>query len=128
MIAEYGKRAFLSVGRQELSAFSHLDGTELVIRSIDPPAEGDLLSGATYFTGRGPFTVADEVELFRDHEINILVSKNAGGEATYAKIAAARELGLPVIMIDRPAPPPGTIAATVGDALDWLRDGRDDNG
>jgi precorrin-6A/cobalt-precorrin-6A reductase len=127
LIPHYGRRAFLSVGRQELAAFSDLDGAELVIRSIDPQAEGDLLPGATYITGRGPFTMADEVALFRGHKIDVLVSKNAGGDATYAKIAAARQLSLPVIMIDRPAPPPGNIAATAGEALNWLRDGRDDN-
>lgn len=128
LIAGIGKRAFLSVGRQELSSFAHLGGTELVIRSIDPAAQGDLLPGATYIAGRGPFTVADEIALFRAHKIDVLVSKNAGGAATYAKIAAARELGLPVIMIGRPAAPPGKIAATVGHALDWLCDGRGDNG
>lgn len=115
-----GRRAFLSIGRQELKVFSELAGTHLVVRSIDPPAEDDLPPGATYLTGRGPFTVADEIALLRTHEIDVVVSKNAGGDATYAKIAAARESGLPVIMIGRPAMPTGDVAETVDAALAWL--------
>lgn len=119
-IAGHGKRAFLSIGRQEVHAFARLAGVELVIRSIDPPAQDDLLPGATYITGRGPFTAADETALFRAHGIDVLVSKNAGGDATYAKIAAARALGFPVIMIDRPATPAGETVESVADALVWL--------
>ena len=65
--------------------------------------------------------MADEIALMREHRVEALVSKNSGGEATRAKIAAARELGLPVVMVRRPAPPPGDRVETVEAALDWLR-------
>ena len=123
LLPTLGTRAFLSVGRQELGAFSDMDGVALVIRSIDPPDAGDRLTGAVYITGRGPFTTAQEAALLREHDIDVLVSKNAGGAATYPKIAAARAAGIPVIMIDRPtAPsgPAGSVVSDVGAAVAWL--------
>lgn len=120
LLPTFGKRAFLSVGRQELGAFSDVNGVALVIRSIDPPDAADHLTGATYITGRGPFTTAQEAALLRDHNIDVLVSKNAGGAATYPKIAAARAASMPVIMIERPSPPPSPIVSDVAAAVAWL--------
>lgn len=123
LLPTLGARAFLSVGRQELGAFSDVDGVALVIRSIDPPDAADRLTGAVYIAGRGPFTTAQEAALLREHDIDVLVSKNAGGAATYPKIAAARAAGIPVIMIDRPAMPSGPVGSVVSDvgaALAWL--------
>ena len=54
-------------------------------------------------TARGPFSLQDELRLLTEHHISLIVAKNSGGEATYAKIEAARRTGLPVIMIERPA-------------------------
>ena len=116
----HGKRAFLSVGRQELQQFSQLGGIELVIRSIEPPTEKSFLSGQTYITGRGPFTVKEEIELLRAHAIDVIVTKNSGGKATYAKIAAARQLCLPVIIIERPRIPFGETVETTTAAFNWL--------
>lgn len=115
-----GHRAFLSIGRQEISAFAAVKNTALVIRSIDPPDDTHRLPGATFITGRGPFSVADETALLHDHEIDVLVSKNAGGDATYAKIAAARELGIKVVMIERPPVLAGDVTDSVETALGWL--------
>ncbi|MCH9012228.1 MAG: precorrin-6A/cobalt-precorrin-6A reductase, partial [Proteobacteria bacterium] len=70
--------------------------------------------------GRGPFTVADERALMAEKRIDVLVSKMSGGPATYAKIVAARELSLPVIMVGRPPPEPGERVETAEAALDWL--------
>lgn len=120
LLPSIGKRAFLSVGRLEIEAFAGVAGTELLIRSIDPPADADRLPGAIFIAGRGPFTVADETALLRAHKIDVLVSKNAGGGATYAKIAAARELGVKVIMIGRPPAPTGDLADNVDDTVAWL--------
>ena len=64
--------------------------------------------------------MADEIALLRTHAIDVVVARNAGGNATYAKIAAARERGLPVIMIGRPALPAGNVSETVAGALAWL--------
>ena len=69
---------------------------------------------------RGPFALEAELALLRAHAIDVLVVKASGGEATYAKLAAARALGLPVLMLRRPPPPPGPVVATVADALAWL--------
>jgi precorrin-6A/cobalt-precorrin-6A reductase len=73
----------------------------------------------TWIVGRPPFTVKSEVETFRAHRIDVLVAKDAGGP-TVGKLTAARELGLPVVMIRRPSPPPGDRAASVDEALGWL--------
>ena len=115
-----GGRAFLSVGRQELGAFAGIEGVALVIRSIDPPESANPLPEAVYLTGRGPFTFDRETDLLKANDIDVVVSKNAGGDATYAKIAAARALSIPVVMVARPAPPPGATVGTVDAALDWL--------
>lgn len=120
LLPTLGRRAFLSVGRQELGAYSDVDGVSLVIRSIDPPDAADHLTGATYIAGRGPFTTAQETALLREHDIDVLVSKNAGGAATYPKIAAARAASIPVIMIERPSSPPSPIVSDVAAAIAWL--------
>ncbi|MBN9540299.1 MAG: precorrin-6A/cobalt-precorrin-6A reductase, partial [Alphaproteobacteria bacterium] len=74
----------------------------------------------TLIAARGPFDVAAETALMRDERIDVVVSKNAGGEATYAKITAARALGLPVIMIARPDKPAGEVVHSTDEALQWL--------
>ena len=120
LLPELGKRAFLSVGRQELGAFSDVAGVAFVIRSIDRPDATGRLKDAVCIAGRGPFTTAQETALLREHGIDVLVSKNAGGAATYPKIAAARAAGIPVIMIDRPPPPPSPVVSDVMAAVAWL--------
>ena len=119
-IKSHGKRAFISVGRQELQQFSQLNGIELVIRSIEAPIEKNFLPGQTYIIGRGPFTVKEEIELLQAHAIDVIVTKNSGGKATYAKIAAARQLCLPVIIIERPLIPIGETVETATAAFNWL--------
>lgn len=112
--------AFLSIGRQELAAFSALAGVHLVVRMIDPPEDPPPLADCEVVIGRGPFREADEAALFARHGIALLVAKNSGGAATYAKIAAARGLDLPVVMVERPPPPAGPRAESVEQALDWI--------
>ncbi len=75
---------------------------------------------ARYVTGRGPFTQTDDYALLTAHHIEIVVAKNSGGDATYGKIAAARRLGLAVIMLRRPVLPAVPAVATIEDALAWL--------
>jgi precorrin-6A/cobalt-precorrin-6A reductase len=94
-------RVFLSIGRQELGSFSHCHDAWFLIRSIESPIE-PLPPHHTMLLRRGPFALKDELQLLRDHSINYVVSKNSGGVATYAKIEAARSLGLPVVMVRRP--------------------------
>ncbi len=115
-----GTRAFLSVGRQDLSAFADLEDIWFLVRSIEPLEAPCPLANCAVIQGRGPFTEAAETALLKEHRIDLLVSKNSGGEATYAKIAAARRLGLPVVMIARPPAPPGETVATVDESVAWV--------
>jgi precorrin-6A/cobalt-precorrin-6A reductase len=115
-----GRRAFLTVGHKDLDAFASLKGVWFLIRTIEPPPAGAPLAQARWLQARGPFTLEAEVDLLRAHAIDVLVTKASGGEATYAKLEAARRLGLPVVMIRRPPPPPGPVVATVAEVLDWL--------
>ena len=115
---------FLSTGARDLQAFGHLRTTRFLVRLVDAPPEPLPLAESDLIVDRGPFAVEDERALFLDHDVELLVSKNSGGTATYAKLAAAREFGVPVVMVDRPDPEPGTAAETAEEALRWLvRDG-----
>jgi len=111
-------RVFLTVGRQELAAFTDCDAWFL-IRTIDPP-EGSLPAAHELLLARGPFGLADEIDLLRAHAIDMIVSKNSGGPATYAKIEAARKLGLPVVMVERPPRPATDEARSLDEVGAWL--------
>lgn len=115
-------RAFLAIGHSGLAAFASVVGVWFLVRLIDPPEAPLPLPNAEIVQARGPFCVDDERALLAAHRIDVLVSKNSGGDATYAKIAAARDLGLPVVMIRRPAPPKGAHVETVDAALAWLHE------
>lgn len=99
------RRAFLSLGRQEVAAFEVAPQHHYLIRSVDPVEPKLAVPDAEYLLARGPFREADENALLRDHRIDVVVSKNSGGEGTYGKIAAARVLGIDVVMVRRPALP-----------------------
>lgn len=101
MVDGKDNRVFLSIGRQELAAFSDCKHAWFLIRSIDEPV-AKLPTHSELILRRGPFSVDDELQLFRKEAINLIVSKNSGGPSTYAKIEAARALQLSVVMIDRP--------------------------
>ncbi|SDF60022.1 cobalt-precorrin-6A reductase [Klenkia brasiliensis] len=111
--------AFLTTGRQGVGAFAGLPGAVLV-RCVDPPTE-PLPPGATLVLARGPFTVADELALMREHAVDVVVSKDSGGHMTAAKLVAARELGIPVVLVRRPPLPAGVpVVGTVAEAAQWL--------
>jgi len=90
------------------------------VRVIDQPHGALPLPRHDLVLGRGPFTIAGERQLLARHRIDVLVCKASGGAATEAKLIAARELGLPVIMVRRPRVEPGEAVDTVEAALDWL--------
>ncbi|MET8565604.1 cobalt-precorrin-6A reductase [Streptomyces flaveolus] len=115
-----GRRVFLTTGRLGLAAFAHLTDLRFLVRSVDPP-EPPLPPDTSVVLARGPFTVAGDTELLRAHRIDVLVTKDSGGEATAAKLTAARELGLPVVVVRRPALPAGVTAVPdVAGALERL--------
>ena len=97
-----GERVLLSVGSQEVSAFANLPRAHFFVRMVDPPAAPLPLMSAEAIVAKGPFALVDERRLLLERQIDLIVTKNSGGDATFAKIAAARELSIPVVMIDRP--------------------------
>ncbi|MDZ7962738.1 MAG: cobalt-precorrin-6A reductase [Aulosira sp. DedQUE10] len=115
-------RVFLTVGRQELSAFAYLEGIWFLMRVIDPPSPDALIPPGLVLCDRGPFALDNEREILIHHKIDTIVSKNSGGDATYAKIIAARELGVQVVMVNRPAIPQGKQVSNVEDVVAWLLD------
>ncbi|MEV0692968.1 cobalt-precorrin-6A reductase [Streptomyces sp. NPDC050388] len=101
-----GQRVLLTTGRLGLAAFARLTRLHFTVRSVDPP-EPPVPPHLRVLLARGPFTVADETALLREHRIDVLVTKDSGGSATSAKLTAARELGLPVVVVRRPPLPEG---------------------
>ena len=115
-----GERIFLTTGRSGLAVFAPLDRWFLV-RSVDPP-EPPVPARMKVLLDRGPFTLDGEHALMREHAIDVLVTKNSGGVAP--KLAAARELRIPVVVVERPPLPPDVIAVpTVAAARDWVNSG-----
>ena len=116
------ERIFLTIGRQQLAPFGSLRDKWCLMRSIDPPDSSMLLPPGELLLDRGPFSLDQELQLLKDYRIDAIVSKNSGGDATYAKIIAARQLGLPVVMVQRPVVPRGEVVTDVAGAINWLRD------
>ncbi|WP_238013947.1 cobalt-precorrin-6A reductase [Dactylosporangium sp. AC04546] len=113
-------RVFLTTGRQSLPAFAHLTAPWFLSRSVDPP-EPPLPPRLEVLLDRGPFTVEAETTLLRDRAIDVLVTKDSGGDMTSAKLTAARALGLPVVMVDRPPLPAAVeVTSTVPEILTRL--------
>ncbi len=121
MVPELARRIFLTIGRQELAAFAHLQQLWFLMRMIDPPHPDARIPHGKLLLERGPFLLENERSLLQAHKIEAIVSKNSGGTATYAKIIAARELGLPVVMVQRPAIPDGETVSDVRASLTWLK-------
>ena len=119
-LGETAKRVFLTTGRDELRPFAKASQHFYLLRSVEAPARDELPAHVELITGRGPFRLVDELALLKQHAIDIVVTKNSGGEATYAKLAAARALGLPVVMVRRPMLPEAPSVETVVEALQWL--------
>ncbi|MFF1821933.1 cobalt-precorrin-6A reductase [Kribbella sp. NPDC058245] len=114
-----GSRVFLTIGRQGLEAFART-GLWTLARCVDPPEP--LPTWCTLLLDRGPYDVGAELELLRAHAIDVLVTKDSGGPQTEAKLTAARELRLPVALIQRPPAPAGVpVVETVPAAIGWLR-------
>lgn len=114
------KRVFLAIGRQHVEAFAAQPQHDYLLRLVDAPS-GDLpLPQAKVVVARGPFDLASDTALMRAHATEVVVAKNAGGKGAVAKIAAARALGLPVVMIDRPVVPERPIARKVSEVMAWL--------
>lgn len=115
-------RIFLALGRQTIGDFADAAQHFYLLRFVDA-AEVPALPRHHLVVDRGPFTLAGELALLREHRIEVIVAKNAGGAGARAKLDAARELGLPVVMIDRPFIPDRPQVESVAAVLDWLDHG-----
>ena len=116
-----GERFFLTVGRSDLDVYAAAGvPCHFVVRLVELPSEPVPLTDAELVIERGPNSLSHEKQLLSDHRIDCLITKNSGGEATYAKIAAARALELPVLIIRRPRRPEGELVTSVATALSWL--------
>ena len=114
-----GESVLLTTGRHDLAAFQADDRHCFLVRTVDPP-DGPLPPRVTLIRDRGPYTVQGESALMRNHQVGLLVTKNSGGPMTAAKLQAARELGVRVVMVQRPPLPPGSqVVATIADAVQW---------
>jgi precorrin-6A/cobalt-precorrin-6A reductase len=114
------RRVFLALGRKELQPFTAAPQHVYLIRSVDPVDPPLSVPHAIYIAARGPFSEAEDRALLKRHRIDVMVAKNSGGGATYGKVAAARTLQFPVIMLARPALPEVPSVTTVEEALAWL--------
>jgi precorrin-6A/cobalt-precorrin-6A reductase len=114
------RRVFVTLGRNELAPFADAPHHAYLIRSVDPVDPPLRLPQVSYVTGRGPFDEASDRALMREHRIEVMVAKNSGGAATYGKIAAARALGIEVVVLRRPPAPDSAAVASVDDAVAWL--------
>lgn len=116
-----GERVFLTTGRMGLAAFAHLEDKWFLVRSVDAP-EPPMPARTEVLLDRGPFTVEGEAELLRRHRVDVLVTKDSGAAATAAKLVAARQAGIPVVVVRRPPVPEGVpVAADPAEAVRWLR-------
>lgn len=120
LLPKSAQRVFLTIGRQELAAFANLKSRWFLMRMIDPPAAEALVPKGKLLLEKGPFSLEHERQLLQEYQIDLLVSKNSGGDATIAKIIAARELKIPVVMVQRPAIPNVEPVANVEAAINWL--------
>jgi len=120
VLGDAPRRVFLAIGRQNLSAFTGAPQHHYLLRLVDPPTDPLPLPRAEAVIARGPFTLEGDRALLRDQRIDVIVAKNSGGAGAEAKLVAARELGLPAILIDRPVVPDRRIARSVAEVMAWL--------
>jgi precorrin-6A/cobalt-precorrin-6A reductase len=113
-------RVFLTTGRQDVDVFADIADAWFLIRLVDPP-ERAVPRRHQIMRSRGPYTVDGELDLMREHRIDVVVTKNSGGPLVQSKLDAARQLSLPVVMVRRPAPPHGEAVETTAAAAAWVR-------
>lgn len=120
VLRRFARRVLLVVGRRNLEAFAGLEGIFFAVRLLEAPAEPLPLEDAQVVVGYPPHGVEEERKLLQDLQIDTLVVKQSGGREGWAKLAAARQERVKVVLIARPPPEPGPQVATVDEALEWL--------
>ena len=119
-IGERTRRVFVTLGRNDLAPFAKAPQHVYLFRSVDPIDPPLPLPHASYVTARGPFSEADDRTLMQAHSIDVVIAKNSGGNAAYGKIVAARDLGIEVILVRRPAVSAAPAVETIAAAGEWL--------
>jgi len=119
LVPRLGRRVLLTTGRQGLAVFAGVNSAWFLIRCIDPPAK-PLPPHSEVLLDRGPYELSGELELIDRHRIDLVMTKDSGGAHTSAKLDAARERGLPVVVVRRPPRPNVPSVAAVTDALAWV--------
>lgn len=119
-LPEQRARVFLAIGRQHLAPFAARPQHTYTLRFADAPDAALPLPDASVIVSRGPFALAGDLDLMRSRNIEWIVARNAGGNGAFAKIEAARQLGLPVVMIARPALPERQSTESIDDVLAFL--------
>jgi precorrin-6A/cobalt-precorrin-6A reductase len=114
-----GTRIFSTIGRQHVAVLAPYDDRWFLIRTVDRPPP-PLPKQYELLLARGPFTIDGELDLLRRKSIDAVLSKNSGGDATYAKLAAARELGIPVVLVRRPPHSGGRTVESIPAAIAWI--------
>ena len=114
------RRVMLAIGRMHLAEFAAQPQHHYLLRLVDAPQSPPPLPNHTTIVDRGPFDIERDMALMRDHAIDIIIAKNAGGTGSVAKLHAARALKLPVLMIERPALPPRLELTRPEQVLDWI--------
>ncbi|MBE9216281.1 cobalt-precorrin-6A reductase [Plectonema cf. radiosum LEGE 06105] len=122
ILPSLAKRVFLTIGRQELTAFTQVENIWFLMRMIEKPSPDIILPKGLLLLDRGPFDQESEKQLLHEYNIDTVVSKNSGGDATYGKIIAARELGVKVVMVKRPMLQEGKRVEDVEAALKWIKE------
>jgi precorrin-6A/cobalt-precorrin-6A reductase len=120
LIPQLGARVLLTTGRQGLPAFAATGDAFFLIRCVDPP-QPPLPPDCELLLDRGPYTLDRELELIDRHRLDLVVTKDSGGRLTEAKLDAARERGLPVLVVRRPPRQATETCATVAAAHAWVR-------
>jgi precorrin-6A/cobalt-precorrin-6A reductase len=121
-VAKVADKVLVTTGRQTIENYAQDSRCHWFVRIVPTDDELPVLQRGEYIHDHGPFDVSDERKLIQDQSIDTIISKNAGSAATYAKIAAAQALDIPVIMIDRPLPPDVETVSTPAQVTDWLND------
>jgi precorrin-6A/cobalt-precorrin-6A reductase len=119
-IGANSRNVFVALGRNELAPFIAAPQHHYLVRSVDPVHPPLPLPHVAYVTARGPFSEDKDRALMAAHRIEVVISKNSGGSAAYGKIAAARALGIEVIMLRRPLPPGAPAVGTIDGVIAWL--------
>ena len=115
-----GQRVFSTTGLTGLADLTADARVKFFVRRLRPGPVPEMADHVRFVHGEGPFSTEDEVATLRELKIDVLIVKNSGGAASATKLAAARALGLPVILLARPQQPKGEILETVEQALDWV--------